>query len=585
MVCNGKFKKILIILCIMAVVLSAVPAYALAAVPIETASPSVIVTELSSDTVLMSEKPDMSINPGGLVKIAALYVLARECFRGAVSLSDKITVTQSVMAKDSGQIPLKEDEVFTLEQLMYLMYMDYSDTAAVAAAVHAAGSVEGFVQKMNEIADESGCTDTHFTNVTGADNDSQHTTPSDMLLILKTAMQNSVFMDVFTAASYTVRETNKSIARSMGTQNLLQRPGSDYYVRTCKGGRLGGFSGKGYATISLSEGADTGMQLIVITAGGEEYGGSYKDASGIISWIFDNFSWQTVIKAGDTITRIPIEMGSGTDYVAVGTNKDINVLTDNETSELDFDRQVTVYSERNGEKLKAPVKRGEVLGELTLTYGGKVYGTVPLVASRDVDLMRWEYFKSEVRGTIRSSGIIWCIVVIAAMLLAYLVYAVLFWRRQAKLRRESRAAREALIARRRSAPAYAAPSPEEKKLPKAFIDSVRTSGTAMAKPMAEKKPNSTQEIKPKENNAQKSSAQKSSAQKSSAQKSNAQKSSAQKSNAQKSNAQKTPVEEPKFFYDFSLDIPEDAAYEILYDAYNSESAESAESSMSAERPE
>ena len=245
------------------------------------------------------------------------------------------------------------------------------------------------------------------------------------------------------------------------------------------------------------------------------------------------------------------------------------------------------------------------MGELTLTYGGKVYGTVPLVASRDVDLMRWEYFKSEVRGTIRSSGIIWCIVVIAAMLLAYLVYAVLFWRRQAKLRRESRAAREALIAQRRSAPAYAAPSPEEKKLPKAFIDSVRTSGTAMAKPMAEKKPKSTQEIKPKENNAQKSSTQKSStqksstqksstqksstqkssAQKSNTQKSSAQKSSAQKSNAQKSNAQKTPVEEPKFFYDFSLDIPEDAAYEILYDAYNSESAESAESSMSAERPE
>ena len=98
MVCNGKFKKILIILCIMAAVISAVPAFALAAAPIETSSPSVIVTELSSDTVLMSENPDMSINPGGLVKIAALYVLARECFRGAVSLSDEITVTQSVMA-------------------------------------------------------------------------------------------------------------------------------------------------------------------------------------------------------------------------------------------------------------------------------------------------------------------------------------------------------------------------------------------------------------------------------------------------------------------------------------------------------
>lgn len=557
MVCNGKFKKILIILCIVAAALSAVPAHALAAEPIETSSPSVIVAELSSDTVLMSENPDMSINPGGLVKIAALYVLARECFRGAVSLSDEITVTQSVMAKDSGQIPLKEDEALTLEQLMYLMYMDYSDTAAMAAAVHAAGSVEGFVQKMNEIADESGCADTHFTNVTGADDDSQHTTPSDMLLILENAMQNSVFMDVFTSASYTVGETNKSIARSMGTPNLLQRPGSDYYVRACKGGRLGGFSGKGYATISLSEGADTGMQLIVITAGGEEYGGSYKDAYGIISWTFDNFSWQTVIKAGDAITRIPIEMGSGTDYVAVGTNKDINVLTDNEISALDFDRQITVYSERDGEKLKAPVKRGEVLGELTLSHGGKVYGTVPLVASRDVDLMRWEYFKSEVRGTIRSSGIIWCIAAIIAMVLAYLVYAVLFWRRQAKLRQESRAAREEMIARRRSAPEYVAPSPEDEKLLEAFRSSARASDNDMPE-LPEEKPERSPEAMPEENNGQ------------------------------ENNGQEMPVEAPEFSYDFSLDMPEDAPYEILYDAENAENAEpadNADSGISAERPE
>lgn len=453
MVYIEKFKKILIMVCVSALLVGCFSVTALAAEPIEPQSPAVLVTELTSDTVLLSKEPGMSINPGSIVKITALYVAASACFEGRVSLSDTITITRDVMGKDSGQIPLKEEETFTLEQLLYLMYMDYSETAAVAAAAHIAGSVDGFVDKMNSAASEAGCRETHFVNMTGAYSEGQKTTPEDLLLILKSAMQNTVFMDIFTATSYTVKDTNKSISRSIGTPDLLQRPNSEFYVRNCKGGRIGGFSDSGYTTISLSEASDSGMKLIVITAGNMSYNGCYEDTKNIIQWTLDNFSWQTIIKVGEALTKIPVTMGSGTDYVVAGADKNINVLIDNDISALDFKQDITIYSERKGETLMAPIKRGDVLGELTLSYDGKEYGTVTLVANKDVELRRWEYFKSEVRETLHSSGIIWCIVIVCIMLVCYIVYSALFWLRQMRKKRELADARIGIInAKRKGTP-------------------------------------------------------------------------------------------------------------------------------------
>ena len=76
---------------------------------------SVIVTEIVSGTTIISEQPDLQLPPGGLSRIVALYVVAKECFSGNVSLEDLVTITEDMKGSDKGQIPLKEGEVFTLE--------------------------------------------------------------------------------------------------------------------------------------------------------------------------------------------------------------------------------------------------------------------------------------------------------------------------------------------------------------------------------------------------------------------------------------------------------------------------------------
>lgn len=390
--------------------------------PIPLASPSEIVIELSSDTVLLSRDAGRTVNPGSIAKIAALYVLCSECFKGRVDLKTEVTVTEEMMAGGSGVIPVKMEEVLTFQDLLYLMYSDYSDTAAYAAAITAVGSADNLVKEMNSFARSCQCTNTLFTNITGAYDEEMHITPADLVLMLRRAMQNSLFMEVFTARSYIVPETNKSISRSLYTSNLLQRSSSGYYRAACCGGRFAGLA-DGYTTVALAEKEDSEMQLLIIVSGGLTTDDNYGDAGNLIDWVLETFEWRTLCHAGEAVASVPVEMGKGSDHVNVGPASDINAMLDIGLDTEKFTRKVTLYDE----SVTAPVEKGTVLGEVSIQYQGEEYGHAALVANSPVELNTVSYLKNEIKETAGQKGIIKLLKYVGILVACYLVYAVIHW--------------------------------------------------------------------------------------------------------------------------------------------------------------
>ena len=417
------FKNSLMLVLAVALLCGVLMPRAAAAEAVEFTSPSAIVTELTSGTTLLSSQPDKKVNPGSIVKVFSLYVLCSQCFEGHADLRDRVTVTESMIHSDTGVIPLKADEVLKFEDLMYLMYMDYSETAAYAAAVHACGSAEALVAKLNEFAEECGCENTVFTNITGAYDEAQYTTPSDLVRLLKAASQNSLFMKIFSDKSYTVGDTNRSIPRGLVSSNLLQRNGSSYFCRECTGGRFGGIL-DGYTTLSLSTDPESGMVLIVIVSGSPDEDTSYSDAYQLIRWTFDGFSWRTIVQAGENIASVAVDLGRDTDHVVAVPAHDVTVMLDNEIDVEDFQREVILYAADKG--VTAPVEKGQILGEMHMTYRGKEYASVDLVAAKPVDLMFLEYLKRTIRETASSGGIITLITVCVVLLAVYLLYALVY---------------------------------------------------------------------------------------------------------------------------------------------------------------
>ena len=394
-----------------------------AAEAVEIVSPSAIVTELTSDTTLLSSQPDRRLNPGSVVKVISLYVLCSACFEGDAALRDRVTITESMLHTDSGFLGLKAEEVLKYEDLLYLMFMDYSETAAYAAAVHAAGSAEALVNRMNEFAEACGCENTVFTNITGAYDEAQHTTGEDLVRMIRVASQNSLFMKVFSARTYTVDDTNMAIARVLVTSNQLQRSGSSYFCAECTGGRFGGIA-DGYTTISLSQSEESDMTLIVLVSGALSMDESYSDASRLIRWTFDGFSWRTIVEAGENVTQVSVDLGRDTDHVVAVPAHEVSVMLDNDILAEDFEREIVIYAADKG--VTAPVEKGQLLGEMHLTYRGTEYASVDLVAAKPVELMRLEYLKRLIADTAKNRNVITLLTVVVVLLGAYLLYALAY---------------------------------------------------------------------------------------------------------------------------------------------------------------
>ena len=108
---------------------------------------------------------DQPLYPSSAVKIMTCLVALENS-----SLDEQITMTETGVAEvtdGSANISSQLGEVFTMEQCLYAIMVGSANDIALQVAEHVSGSVEAFVQKMNEKAKEVGCKDTVFTNPTG----------------------------------------------------------------------------------------------------------------------------------------------------------------------------------------------------------------------------------------------------------------------------------------------------------------------------------------------------------------------------------------------------------------------------------
>jgi D-alanyl-D-alanine carboxypeptidase (penicillin-binding protein 5/6) len=126
-----------------------------------------IVVDADSGEVLFKDNPDVRGYPASMIKMMTLLVVLDAVKERRISLEDKITVSAEVSRIGGSQVYLKEKEVFTVDELLYALMVQSANDAALALALHSAGSKDEFVNLMNKRAEELGMEDTLFYSVHG----------------------------------------------------------------------------------------------------------------------------------------------------------------------------------------------------------------------------------------------------------------------------------------------------------------------------------------------------------------------------------------------------------------------------------
>jgi len=362
-------------------------------------SESAMVINIDSDTIIHEKNPDVQQMPGPLVNIMTAIV----CLENCEDLNEEITVDEAVYsdlyssryAEDIRDADIYDGDVLTINDLLYAMMLTSSVEASSTLAYHVGdGDINAFVDMMNAKAQELGCGSTNFTNPTGMYDMNQYTTARDMAEITMYALDVPLFEDIATTWSYTPSipnfDNHPTQAEWYWTHsNIMMEEDGEYTYKGAKGIKTGNLSAAGRNLIALASRDGNNYMVVLLKSPLKDAEGKtqfyhLEDAIDIFDWAFDNFSYQVVLPATAEKDEVSVTLAEGNDYVLARPKEEVSMLW--------YDEVDTALIKSDGENIKldkesfqAPIKKGDRLGELTLTYSGEVLGTVELVAVSDVE--------------------------------------------------------------------------------------------------------------------------------------------------------------------------------------------------------
>jgi len=181
---------------------------------------------INEDTgeVLLQKNADQRMNPASTTKIMTA-LLALEY--GNINAIVTIPKEAADIPLDSSVVPVTVGEEMTFKDLLYGFMLKSGNDAGNAIAVIIAGSVDAFVDMMNERAAELGCTNTHFVNPHGYTAEGHYTSARDMALITQAAMKHAMFRKIVSVGEYPMYagQDKETIIRN---SNMLVTYGSKY---------------------------------------------------------------------------------------------------------------------------------------------------------------------------------------------------------------------------------------------------------------------------------------------------------------------------------------------------------------------
>ena len=343
--------------------------------------------DLGSDTLVFAQDIDERLYPASLTKImTCLMTLEMES-----DLDTVVTVTKDgLRGQEPGGsiVSLKVGEEITVRDLLYCLMVKSGNDAASILATHNSGSIEAFVEAMNQRAQELGCTGTHFMNPHGLHHDEHYTTARDMAKIAAAALQYPLFEEIFTTKEYTVPATNLSEAREMKTTNYLIRSNGYPVVTDSRvlGGKTGNTSKAGRCLVALAE--KDGMKLLSVVLGAKAiYGedgysfiryGNFEETRGLLNFAYNNYSTMQVLNPTQVAGQFPVSGGA---HNAFGTIREGMSSTVPQGSDYNAIRYEYTLKEGG---LTAPISQGDKIGMVRVWYGNICLAQQDLLSAADV---------------------------------------------------------------------------------------------------------------------------------------------------------------------------------------------------------
>lgn len=384
-----------------------------------------LLVDQKTGTVLYALNEHQELYPASLTKIMTCLLVLKAVDEGKLSLDQEITAPASAfrnLASDGSTAGIQVGETMTLENLLYCLMVVSANEAANILAVTVSGSIDDFVDAMNAEAQSLGCENTHFANPIGLQDSQHYTSAWDLYLIAQQAMTYDDFMTICDTGDVIIPATNLHDQRHLYSTNYLLSSfrALGYIDKEAHGIKTGSTSDAGHCLVSTASRGSLSVISVVLGAQavtlptGKTQVQSFSETSRLFDWAFDNFSYKTILTSNDMLGSMPVTLSKEQSTVLLHPAEDVEALVPNGLTADDMTK--TLHFTKKS--VEAPVSEGDALATVELSYDGKSYATVPLVALNDVAATRYLVFLNDVQAFFdRTIVKVVCAVVILLILL------------------------------------------------------------------------------------------------------------------------------------------------------------------------
>jgi len=373
----NKFLKVTLCYVMCFIFLLMMPMKAVAAPEVD--APSYILMEASTGKVICEENAQERRSPASITKIMTLLVIFDHLGTGRVNLDSEVMTSAYAKSMGGSQVFLEEGEVQTLETIIKCIAVASGNDASVAAAEYIAGSEAEFVKLMNQRAEEMGLTDTHFEDCCGlSDSDDHYTSAKDVALMsrelvtkypqildyTKIWMEDIIHVTNQGTSNFTLSSTNKLLKMYEWTTGLKT-----------------GSTSKALYCLSATASKDN-IDLIAVVMGSPTNKSRFQDAMTLLNY---GYSVSAMYEDAneDKLPSVPVK-GGILDELPIVYKEPFRYLDIAGSNLAGIEKTISLP-----EEVRAPVKRGDAIGEAVYKLNGQRIGSVSILA--DVTIDKAEY--------------------------------------------------------------------------------------------------------------------------------------------------------------------------------------------------
>lgn len=334
--------------------------------PPQLAAKSWVLIDAASGNVLVDHQGSMRLPPASLTKLMTSHVAALELQRGRIKERDLVVISEKSWRMGGSKMFVHVGDRVAVSDLLRGIIVQSGNDASIALAEHLAGGEDTFAAMMNQEAKRLGMTDSRFVNATGWPADGHYSSALDMAKLARAI----ILEDPEHYSMYAEKEFVWSGIKQPNRNLLLWRDPSVDGLKT------GHTEEAGYCLVASAK--RDGMRLIASVFGTDSENARAVETAKLLAYGFNFFENRTFHKQRAVIAEVPVWKGAArTVKASVGADLAISVARG--TADTLSTRMVLKPM------LIAPVKQGDIIGNIEILQGNTVLNRADIIALESVE--------------------------------------------------------------------------------------------------------------------------------------------------------------------------------------------------------